>query len=78
MSYLPVKRKQYLRFFEFSIGKFLYDGPFWKRFVKNNIVSVAKITQKKEPILLDSLISAIAVFMKLCFCFFGEAALSKR
>ncbi len=26
----------------------------WKRFVKNNMVSVAKITQKKEPILLDS------------------------
>ena len=25
-----------------------------KRFVKNNMVSVAKITQKKEPILLDS------------------------
>ena len=54
MSSLPVKCKQYLRFFEFSIGKFLYDGPFWKRFVKNNMVSVAKITQKKEPILLDS------------------------
>lgn len=32
----------------------VYDIPFWMSFVKNNIVSVAKITQKKEPILLDS------------------------
>ena len=36
------------------IATFKNYASLWKRFVKNNMVSIAKITQKKEPILLDS------------------------
>ena len=29
------------------VTHFIYHCAFWKRFVKNNMVSIAKITQKK-------------------------------